>query len=208
MSENYYEFTLIPLPYDYGALEPYISTQTMQVHHDRLLKAYVEKLNGALSTYPSLQKLSLEQLLGNTCAIPASIRTSIVNFGGGVYNHNFFFASLRAGTSENKPVGSLASTIDHHFGSFAEFKKAFKEKALSVFGSGWMWLVKDRKGGLLLEQTANQNTPISLGHRPLLVIDVWEHAYFLQYLNLRADYIDNWFNVINWERADALFGMT
>ena len=208
MSENYYEFTLTPLPYDYSALEPFITTQTMQVHHDRLLKAYVEKLNAALAPYPSLQKLSLEQLLGNVCAIPASARTSVVNFGGGVYNHNFFFKALKPGASENMPVGNLGKAIDRAFGSYEEFKKMFKEKALSVFGSGWMWLVKDRNGGLLLEQTANQNAPISLGHNPLIVIDVWEHAYFLQYLNLRADYIDNWFNIIDWGRADMLFTAT
>lgn len=208
MSENYYEFSLNPLPYDYSALEPYVNTQTMQIHHDRLLRAYVEKLNTALAPYPSLQKLSLEQLLGNTCAIPACVRTSVINFGGGVYNHNFFFNSLRPGTRENEPVDYLSKAIDRHFGSFEEFKKVFKEKALSVFGSGWMWLVKDRNGGLLLEQTANQNAPISLGHRPLIVIDVWEHAYYLQYLNLRADYIDNWFCVIDWDRAEALFTAT
>ncbi len=205
MTENYYKFNLEPLPYDYSALEPYINTQTMQVHHDRLLKAYVDKLNTTLAAYPKLQRLSLEQMLENTRIIPASVKTSVINFGGGVYNHNFFFNSLRPGTTENTPIGNLGKAIDRKFGSFEEFRKVLKEKSLSVFGSGWMWLTKDYNDNLLLEQTANQNSPISRGHRPIIVIDVWEHAYFLQYLNLRNEYVDNWFNVINWKRADEIY---
>ncbi|MEZ4357239.1 MAG: superoxide dismutase [Eubacteriales bacterium] len=205
MSENYYKFDLMPLPYGYSALEPYINTQTMQVHHNRLLRAYVDKLNATLVNYPKLQRLSLEQMLENIYVIPLGIRTPVINFGGGVFNHNFFFNSLNPGTIENTPVGNLKRAIDRKFGSFWEFKKMFKEKAMSVFGSGWMWLVKDYKGNLIFEQTANQNSPISLGHIPIIVLDVWEHAYFLQYLNLRDEYIDNWFNVINWYRADEIY---
>ncbi len=205
MSQNYYQFELMPLPYENSALEPYIDAQTMQVHHDRLVRAYVEKLNATLADYPKVQRLSLEQQLKNPCVLPACIRTSIINFGGGVYNHNFFFNSLMPGRTGNAPVGRLGEAINHSFGSFSEFKKEFKKKAMSVFGSGWMWLVKDCKGRLLLEQTANQNTPLVLGHTPIIVIDVWEHAYFLQYLNLRGEYIDNWFYVINWRRADEIY---
>jgi len=205
MSENYYRFDLVPLPYEDSALEPYIDTETMRVHHDRLVRAYVEKLNTTLADYPQLQRLSLEQMLQNPCAIPACIRTSVIHFGGGVYNHNFFFASLRPGMAGNAPSGHLGKAIDQRFGAFDAFKKEFKKKAMAVFGSGWMWLVKDRQGRLLLEQTANQNSPLSLGHSPIIVIDVWEHAYFLQYLNLRGEYIDNWFNVINWDRAEEVY---
>jgi Fe-Mn family superoxide dismutase len=206
MPENQYPFTLEPLPYAYDALEPDINMQTMQVHHDRLLKAYVEKLNATLAAYPALQRLTLEQMLGNTGILPAGARVPVIRFGGGVYNHNFFFSSLRPGTAGNKPVGSLGKAIDLKFGSYAEFRKAFKEKAMAVFGSGWTWLVRDRRGGLLLEQTANQDTPLPLGHSPLVVVDVWEHAYFLQYLNLRNEYVDNWFNVIDWDKADRRYG--
>ena len=205
MPENDYRFELKPLPYDYSALEPYINTQTMQVHHDRLLKAYVEKLNATLMNYPRLQRLSLEQMLENPCMIPLALRTPVMNFGGGVWNHNFFFDSLRPGLMGNMAVGSLGRDIERSFGSYAEFKRIYKEKAMSVFGSGWMWLVKDERGKLLLMQTANQDSPLSLGYRPIVVIDVWEHAYFLQYLNLRNEYINNWFNVIDWDRADALY---
>jgi len=136
MPKDYYKIDLMPLPYDYTALEPYINTQTMQVHHDRLLKAYVDKLNATLAAYPKLQKLSLEQMLENTYLIPDSARTSVINFGGGVYNHNFFFNSLRPGIAGNIPIGNLGKAIDRKFGSFEEFRKEFKEKALSVFGSG------------------------------------------------------------------------
>ena len=129
MPENYYPFELIPLPYDDGALEPYIDTQTMQVHHDRLLKAYVDKLNAALAAYPRLQRLSLEQLLGNTYMLPAGARTSVINSGGGVYNHNFFFQSLRPATAEDPPAGSLRKAIDRTFGSLEAFGKQYKEKS-------------------------------------------------------------------------------
>jgi Fe-Mn family superoxide dismutase len=205
MPENYYKIDLMPLTYDYKAMEPYISTQTMQVHHDRLLNAYVDKLNAILALYPNLQKFSLEHMLEKPYIIPEKARISVINFGGAVFNHNFFFNSLKPGTAENVPVGNLGKAIDLTFGSLENFKKVFLEKAMSVFGSGWMWLVKDHNNNLILEQTANQHTPITLGHVPLVVIDVWEHAYFLQYLNLRNEYINNWFNIINWGRADELY---
>lgn len=205
MPENSYKFELKPLPYDYDALEPFINTQTMQVHHDRLLKAYVDKLNTTIGTCPELQKLTLDFMLRNTCVIPASIRTNVINFGGGVSNHNFFFDSLKPATAENIPTGTLGKVINKQFGSFEKFKVMFQQKAISVFGSGWMWLVKDCAGRLFLIQTVNQNSPLSMRLYPLIVVDVWEHAYFLQYLNLRDQYIGNWFNVINWDKANELY---
>lgn len=205
MAEDRYPFTLIPLPYDYDALEPYISTETMEVHHDRLLKAYVDRLNGILAPYPQLQELTLTQMLQNTALLPPCIRRSVINFGGGVSNHNFFFQSMRPGLFENSPVGSLKQMIDEEFGSYEMFQKIFKEEAMSVFGSGWLWLVRKDNGRLLLQRTANQDSPLSLGDTPLTVIDVWEHAYFLQYLNLRGNYIDNWFHVVDWVKAEERY---
>ena len=203
MPENYYRFDLVPLPYDVDALEPYINTETMRVHHNRLLRAYVDKLNAVLDDCVQLQQYSLEQMLQNSFVLPPNLRTSIINFGGGVYNHNFFFETMRPNTDDNAPEGSLAKAIDHRFGSFREFKKQFKEKAMGVFGSGWAWLTVGPRKELEIVQTANQNTPITWGFRPIIVIDVWEHAYFLQYLNLRGDYIDNWWNVVDWKKAEA-----
>lgn len=205
MAKNEYPFTLIPLPYDDDALEPYIGRETMKVHHDRLLKAYVDRLNAVLAAYPELQELTLTQMLENTMLIPPVVRPAIINFGGGVANHNFFFESLRPGFYENAPTGSLRRAIDEEFGSFAMFRRVFKEEALSVFGSGWLWLVRKDNGNLLLKRTANQDSPLSLGYTPLTVVDVWEHAYFLQYLNLRGDYIDSWFHVVDWDSAQRRF---
>lgn len=205
MLKDCYELKLEPLLYDYSALEPYINTQTMQIHHNRLLKAYVDRTNEILKNCPRLQSMSLTHILKNVCAIPSNIRTSLINFGGGVWNHNFFFKSLRPGNKSNSPVGTLKKTIENKFGSFEKFKDLFTEKAMAVFGSGWLWLVKDCKNNIIIIKTANQDCPISAGYTPLLVIDIWEHAYFLQYLNLRKDYIENWFNVINWDIANEIY---
>jgi Fe-Mn family superoxide dismutase len=205
MAENTYPFTLVPLPYDYDALEPYISTETMKVHHDRLLKAYVDKLNAVLAAYPRFQEFTLTQLLENTEMLPDCVRTSIINFGGGVFNHNFFFQSMRPVVFQNCPSGSLKQMINAEFGSYEMFQKVFKEEAMAVFGSGWLWLVRKDDGSLLLKRTANQDSAISLGYKPITVIDVWEHAYFLQYLNLRGEYIDHWFHVVDWAKAEERY---
>ena len=208
MPENYYPFEVKPLPYAYDALEPAINEETMRVHHDRLLKGYVDRLNTVLTAYPRLQRLSLEQMLENPWIIPVSAKVPVMRFGGGVFNHNFFFASLRPANPQNKAVGSLKRAIDRKFGSFEAFRAAFKGEAMAVFGSGWLWLVKDDDNELSLVTTANQDTPISAGYVPLITIDIWEHAYFLQYLNLRDEYIDNWFQVIDWNRAESLYAGT
>lgn len=205
MSNDCYKLELQPLPYGYDALEPYINTQTMQIHHDRLLKAYVDRTNEILADCPRLQGMPLGQILCNLGTVPANIRTSVTNFGGGVWNHNFFFLSLRPGENTNLPVGALETAIENKFGSFEKFKALFTEHAMAVFGSGWLWLVKDHRNNLSVMKTANQDSPISFGYTPLITIDIWEHAYFLQYLNVRKDYIKNWFHVINWERANEIY---
>jgi Fe-Mn family superoxide dismutase len=206
MPENYYPFDLVPLPYAYDALEPFINRQTMQVHHDKLLKAYVDKLNTAVSACPRMQNFSLPYMLSHLCTIPPAYRTQVRRLGGGVWNHNFFFQSLHAENSQNKPTGNLADAIAQEFASCENFKKIFKERAMAVFGSGWLWLVQNCRGNLSLVQTANQDSPISSGLRPLIVIDIWEHAYFLQYLNRRDEYIENWFHVIDWQKANQAYG--
>lgn len=198
---EHYKFENKPLPYDYSALEPYIDTKTMELHHDKHLQTYVDNLNLALKNYPALHSWSLEKLLYNTDRLPKEIRTAVHNNGGGVYNHNFYFEGM-ANSEIKKPIGNLATAIDNFFGSYDEFKSKFKQQALSVFGSGYAWLVMDRMGNLKIITTANQDTPIVKNLCPILVIDVWEHAYYLKHYNKRTDYIDDWFQVINWEKAE------
>lgn len=205
MPENSYKFELTPLPYDYHALEPYINEQTMQIHHDKLLQAYVDKLNTALANNRGLQKTSLENMLKNLHRMPPKIREPIRKFGGGVYNHNFFFLGMRPGSTKNEPSGNLLQAIGRKYNSFANFEQEFTKQAMSVFGSGWLWLVKDCRNRISLVTTSNQDCPLSLGFAPIVVIDVWEHAYFLQYLNHRDEYIRQWFHVIDWDKAEKLY---
>ena len=200
MQNDYYPFINLPLPYAYDALEPYIDTQTMHLHHDKHLQTYTDNLNKALENNPSLQSLSLESLLKNSDKLPMDVQKAIRNNGGGVFNHRFYFDGLTNPSSEF-PQGKLREAIYESFENFPHFKEIFKQAALSVFGSGYAWLVKN-KDELRIITTANQNTPIEMGYTPILVIDVWEHAYYLKHQNKRADYIDNWFNIINWQKAE------
>ena len=195
------EFKLMPLPYSYDALEPYIDKETMIIHHTKHHQTYVDNLNKLLAKNPELSSKSLEELLTNLDALPKSDKQGIINNAGGVYNHNFFW-TIMAPNQDGKPVGELATAIDNTFGSFDNFKAKFKESAASRFGSGWAWLVSDKDGKLSIISTANQDAPISLGLTPIIGIDVWEHAYYLKYKNKRADYIDNWWNVVNWNQAN------
>ena len=195
------EFKLMPLPYSYDALEPYIDKETMIIHHTKHHQTYVDNLNKLLAKNPELSSKSLEELLTNLDALPKSDKQGIINNAGGVYNHNFFW-TIMAPNQDGKPVGELATAIDNTFGSFDNFKAKFKESATSRFGSGWAWLVSDKDGKLSIISTANQDAPISLGLTPIIGIDVWEHAYYLKYKNKRADYIDNWWNVVNWNQAN------
>lgn len=201
MSE-YYKFENTPLPYSHRALEPYIDARTMELHHDKHLQAYIDNLNNILSENPRYQELSLTQLLYNADKLPRNIRTDVKNNAGGVYNHQFFFNGMK--NSEVKvPTGTLAKSIDKTYGSFSEFKEEFKKEALGVFGSGYTWLVVGRNYKLKIINTLNQDTPIPQNLSPILNLDVWEHAFYLKHYNRRADYIDDWFNVINWERANG-----
>ncbi|MGL6174792.1 MAG: superoxide dismutase [Cellulosilyticaceae bacterium] len=200
----FYPFVLEPLPYPYGALEPYIDTRTVTIHHDRHQKTYVDNLNTLIATHPELSSESLESLLSTPTTIPSDIRQQVINQGGGVYNHTFYWENLSP-NSTGQPIGDLALAIDQSFGSFDHFKNQFKLAALSNFGSGWTWLVKTPEGSLQIINTANQDTPISLGLNPLMTMDVWEHAYYLKHQNLRGDYIDALWPIINWENAEALY---
>lgn len=195
---------LPPLPYAYNALEPYIDEQTMHLHHDKHHQAYVNNLNAALENYPELQAESVEGLLKDLAAVPESIRTAVRNHGGGHLNHVMFWNNL--GTSaRGEPKGKLADAISSAFGSFGGFKEQFTKAAMGRFGSGWAWLCLDKDGKPVILSTANQDTPLSDGLAPLLTVDVWEHAYYLKYQNRRADYVEAWWNVINWDDVAARF---
>lgn len=193
------EFKAVPLPYSYSALEPFISKEVMTYHHDKHYQAYVNNLNKALANYPKYQSYSLEKILKNLDSLPKEIYTPVKNNAGGVYNHEFFFSIMTP--SKTAPSGKLKKAIERDFGTYNNFMEEFKKAASSVFGSGWAWLVSDRDGKLSIITTANQDSPISDNLTPIICIDVWEHAYYLQYKNKRAEYIDNWVNVINWKKA-------
>ena len=198
------EFTLPPLPYAYDALEPHIDTLTMQIHHDKHHGAYVANLNAALKDYPELQTKTIEEILRDLNTIPEAIRTAVRNNGGGHYNHTLFWEIMRPGGSK-EPTGALAEAIKSTFGSVEELVRQVTDAGMKRFGSGWSWLVKDQSGRLLVYSTANQDCPLSDKHVPLLGVDVWEHAYYLKYRNLRGDYLKAWWNVLNWDEVAKRF---
>lgn len=195
-------FELAPLPYSYDALEPYFDKQTMEIHHSKHHKAYTDKLNAALEKLPEIAKKSAEEILSNLNSIPEDIRQTVINNGGGYVNHNFFWQILKKDT---RPKGEVIEAINAKFGSLDEFKKLFTEAATTQFGSGWAWLVIDENGELEILQSKNQDSPISYRKKPLLALDVWEHAYYLKYQNRRPDYIATFWNVVNWEKVNQLF---
>lgn len=197
--DNNNKFKVKELPYAYDALEPYIDKETMILHHNKHYQAYVDKLNAAVSKYPELYDKSLYDLLTNLDSLPTDITTTVKNNGGGAYNHAFFFDIMTPNSTN--PTGNLKTAIDKDFGSLDKLKDSLKKSALDVFGSGWAWLVSDKDGKLSIINTTNQDSPISQNLIPIIGIDVWEHAYYLKYQNKRADYIDNWFNIINWDKA-------
>ncbi|MCL2088755.1 MAG: superoxide dismutase [Oscillospiraceae bacterium] len=198
---DHYKFETVPLPYSYSALEPYIDTTTMHLHHDRHYKTYVDNLNNILADYPAYQNWSLEKLLTQTDHLPAKIRTAVKNNAGGVYNHTLYFENMKPHSS-TLSSGNLMRRITQEFGSYDRFKQEFKKQALAVFGSGYAWLVLTKFGGLKIITTANQDTPLPMDMKPIMLIDVWEHGYYLKHYNLRADYIDDWFAVVNLDRAE------
>lgn len=192
--------TIPKLPYEYNALEPYIDEATMQLHHLKHHQAYVDKLNAALEKYPDLQAKPVEELVKNLSAVPEAIRSAVQNHGGGHYNHSLFWEMIGPASLSTEPPAELAKAFD----TLEDFKAKFKEAALGRFGSGWAWLVADGAGALSIVTTANQDNPASQGLRPLLGLDVWEHAYYLKYQNRRAEYVDAFFNVINWVKVRDL----
>ncbi len=197
-------YKLPQLPYRIDALEPYIDALTMEIHHDRHHQAYINKLNKALEGHPDLQDQPLQQLLNNINTVPENVRTAIRNNGGGTYNHSLFWL-LMSPKGGGKPKGTLADALKKQFGSFEAFQEKFNSAAKTRFGSGWAWLSLNQKGDLQVTSTANQDCPLSDGLTPIMTLDVWEHAYYLQYQNRRPDYISAWWHVVNWEFIEATY---
>jgi len=196
-------FELPNLPYAFDALEPHIDARTMEIHHGKHHAGYVAKLNAALEKHPDSQKQSLETLLGNINAVPDSIRTAVRNNGGGHANHSLFWTVMKPGGG-GEPGGALGKAIGAAFGSFDAFRQQFSDAAATRFGSGWAWLVV-AGGALAVESTPNQDSPLMEGKLPILGLDVWEHAYYLKYQNRRPDYIQAWWNVVNWDEVARRF---
>ncbi len=186
------------LPYTFDALEPHIDAKTMEIHHDKHHAAYINKLNAALEGHADLQAKSVEALLCDMASLPDSVRGAVNNHGGGHLNHSIFWQNMKPGGG-GQPSGDLAGAIDSAFGSFDDFKKAFAAAAGARFGSGWAWLCMDSSGKLAVKDYPNQDNPLTEGLKPLLGLDVWEHAYYLNYQNRRPDYISAWWNVVNWD---------
>jgi superoxide dismutase, Fe-Mn family len=190
-------FELPPLPYDYNALEPHIDTQTMQLHHDKHHAAYVTNLNGALQNH-EFASLPVEEVVRRLNEVPENIRAAVRNNGGGHVNHSMFWQIMKP-HGGGQPTGELASAIQSAFGSFDAFKTAFNDAGVKRFGSGWTWLVLDKSGNLQVMSTANQDSPLTDGLYPVMGNDVWEHAYYLKYQNRRPEYLNAWWNVVNWD---------
>jgi Fe-Mn family superoxide dismutase len=197
MKERKMTFELAKLAYAVDALEPYIDAQTMTIHHGKHHAAYVANLNGALEKRPELAGKALESLLADLNAVPEDVRAVVRNHGGGTWNHGMFW-EIMGPKAGGAPKGELAKAIDTGFGSFDQFKVEFEKAANGRFGSGWAWVVK-KGSGLSIVSTANQDNPLSDGATPIMGIDVWEHAYYLKYQNRRAEYVTNWWNVVNWD---------
>ena len=196
-------YTLPDLPYAYDALEPYIDEETMHLHHDKHHNTYVTNLNAAIEKHPELGEKSVDELLADFDSVPEDIKTAVRNNGGGHANHSFFWEIL-APNAGGEPTGAIKEAIEETFGSFADFKEEFKTAATGRFGSGWAWLViKD--GKLAITSTANQDSPLMDGQTPVLGLDVWEHAYYLKYKNVRPDYINAFWSVVNWDKVNDFY---
>ncbi len=195
---------LPPLPYDFSALEPHIDEQTMQIHHGKHHAAYVAKLNAALAKHPELEGKSIEELVADLKAVPEDLRGAVRNNGGGHANHSMFWQVMGPGGG-GAPTGKIADAIGGAFGSYDAFKEQLSNAGATRFGSGWAWLV-EAGGSLEIVSTPNQDTPLTDGKRPILGVDVWEHAYYLKYQNRRPDYLAAWFNTINWDEVNRRLG--
>jgi Fe-Mn family superoxide dismutase len=222
----HYPFQLPDLPYDYAALEPHIDAQTMQIHHDKHHAGYVKKLNAALENHADLHNKTLGDLLSHPDNLPSDIRQAVINHGGGHANHSLFWQIMRPvnhhseATTKSVPLkvdeeshssipsGSLSQAINAAFTDFIAFQQQFSDQAGKLFGSGWTWLTVAPDKTLSITTTANQNSPLSQGQTPILTLDVWEHAYYLKYQNRRPDYVQAWWNVVNWDQVAQLFAET
>lgn len=196
-------YTLPDLPYAYDALEPYIDEETMHLHHDKHHNTYVTNLNAAIEKHPELGEKTVEELLADFSSVPEDIQTAVRNNGGGHANHTFFWEILGPNAG-GEPTGAIKEAIEETFGSFEDFKEEFKTAATGRFGSGWVWLVV-KDGKLAITSTANQDSPLMDGQTPVLGLDVWEHAYYLKYKNVRPDYINAFWSVVNWDKVNEYF---
>lgn len=197
-------FQMQPLPYSFDALEPSIDAQTVELHYSKHHVAYLNNLNSALEKYSALANRTIEQLLGDLNSVPEDIRTTVRNNGGGYYNHNIYWATMSP-NSGGEPSGQLGEAIRTTFGGFNNFKEQLQQAGMGRFGSGWAWLSLQNDGSLMIHSTANQDTPLMEGLFPVVGVDVWEHAYYLKYQNRRAEYLTNWWNVVNWPEVERRF---
>jgi superoxide dismutase, Fe-Mn family len=197
-------FEMIPLPYGYDALEPYIDAQTVELHYSKHHQTYLNNLKGAIEKHAQLGNMTIEQLLSDLNRVPEDVRTVVRNNGGGYYNHNIYWAIMGPNRG-GEPTGSLGEAIRSTFGGFSSFKEQIEKAGMGRFGSGWAWLSKKQDGSLLIHSTANQDAPLMEGLFPVIGVDVWEHAYYLKYQNRRAEYLSNWWNLVNWEEAERRY---
>lgn len=196
-------FTLPSLSFEYDALEPHIDAETMEIHHTKHHQGYTDKLNAALEGQENLLKMTIEEILKDASLLPESIRQAVINNGGGFYNHTLFWSVLSPENSE--PAGTFKEALLSKYGSLVDFRVKFEQAAASQFGSGWTWLVVDKNGELEIMSTANQDCPLSIGKTPILTLDVWEHAYYLNYQNRRPDYISAFWNIVNWAEVEKRY---
>ncbi len=192
------------LPYGYDALEPYIDAKTMEIHWSKHHQTYVNKLNDSLAGYSNLQDKPAHDLIADLQAIPDAVRGAVRNFGGGHFNHSFFW-TVMGKEGRGEPTGSLSDAIGKDFGGYQKFREEFTKTANGGFGSGWAWLVKDKAGKLSIMWTANQDSPVSQGLTPVITLDAWEHAYYLKFQNRRPEYVEAWWSVIDWQNAEKRF---
>jgi Fe-Mn family superoxide dismutase len=197
-------YELPPLPYDYNALEPYIDEETMHLHHDKHHQAYVNNLNAAVQGQEQFASMPVEELIQHINELPQNIRTAVQNNGGGHANHSMYWQIMKP-NGGGQPSGELADAINSTFGSFDQFKAAFNDAGTKRFGSGWAWLVMDQNGNLQVTSSANQDSPLMQGLFPIMGNDVWEHAYYLKYQNRRPDYLNAWWNVVNWDEIEKRY---
>lgn len=195
-------FKLPKLPYNYNGLEPYIDEETMRIHHDKHHGAYVDNLNKALADHKQLLQKPIEKLLAEIDKVPSDIRQTVINNGGGHANHSFFWKIMLPAQRASSPAGAFNDALVKTFGSFDKFKEEFTARAMAVFGSGWTFLIKTSEGKLTLKRHSFQNSPLMHGNVPILGIDVWEHAYYLKYQNRKAEYVENWWQVVNWKQVE------